>query len=167
MRINQHYSSIRNKLETPVFRHFQDIIAQSHIQLEFLFYQKIKYVDNAQKLGNTWEKIWMASSYAPPCFKILCIPKPMDKLTLNESATIKAQCHLDSWKLAKTNINAVQWEGETNCISWLYTIHQFGAESSILSSVEFLSRFRPFNYSFTQTLSVPVYQFRKQVKDAS
>ena len=63
MRINQHYSSIRNKLETPVFRHFQDIIAQSHIQLEFLFYQKIKYVDNAQKLGNTWEKIWMASSY--------------------------------------------------------------------------------------------------------
>lgn len=38
VRLNQHYSMIRNNVETPVPRHFRIISAKNHIQLEFLFF---------------------------------------------------------------------------------------------------------------------------------
>ena len=73
IRINQHYSSIRNKLETPVSRHFQGHNCTEPYPVRIFILSLIKDADNAQELRNKWERIWMArlNSYVPYGMNIL------------------------------------------------------------------------------------------------
>ena len=73
IRLNQHYSSIRNKLETPVSRHFQGHNCTEPYPVRIFILSLIKDADNAQELRNKWEKIWMAklNSYVPYGMNIL------------------------------------------------------------------------------------------------
>ena len=73
IRLNQHYSSIRNKLETPVSRHFQGHNCIEPYPVRIFILSLIKDADNAQELRNKWEKIWMArlNSYVPYGMNIL------------------------------------------------------------------------------------------------
>ena len=73
IRLNQHYSSIRNRLETPVSRHFQGHNCTEPYPVRIFILSLIKDADNAQELRNKWEKIWMArlNSYVPYGMNIL------------------------------------------------------------------------------------------------
>ena len=55
-RLNQHYSSIRNKLETLVSRHFQGHNCKEPYPVRIFILSLIKAADNAQDLRNKWEK---------------------------------------------------------------------------------------------------------------
>ena len=73
IRLNQHYSGIRNKLETPVSRHFQGHNCTEPYSVRIFILSLIKEADNAQELRNKWEKIWMArlNSYVPYGMNVL------------------------------------------------------------------------------------------------
>ena len=73
IRFNQHYSSIRNKLETPVSRHFQGHNCTGPYPTRIFILSQIRNADNAQELRYKWEKIWMArlNSYVPYGMNIL------------------------------------------------------------------------------------------------
>ena len=73
IRLNQHYSSIRNRLEIPASRHFQGHNCTEPYPVRIFILSLIKDADNAQELRNKWENIWMArlNSYVPYGMNIL------------------------------------------------------------------------------------------------
>ena len=68
VRINQHYSTIRNKVETPVSRHFNGHQCKEPYPVRiFILSQISNDADDGQELRNRWERIWMArlNTYVP------------------------------------------------------------------------------------------------------
>ena len=53
---NQHYSSIRNKLEIPVSRYFQGHNCTEPYPVRIFILPQMKDTDNAQDLRNKWEE---------------------------------------------------------------------------------------------------------------
>ena len=67
VRLNQHYSTIRNNVETPVSKHFRSYHYKEPYPIRIFILSIKNNVDNAQGLRNKWKRIWMArlNSYIP------------------------------------------------------------------------------------------------------
>ena len=66
-RLNQHYSTIRTKQETPVSRHFNSHQCKEPYPVRIYILSQIKNSDDASENRNKWERVWMArlNSYVP------------------------------------------------------------------------------------------------------
>ena len=67
IRLNQHYSTIRTKQDTPVSRHFNSHQCKEPYPVRIFILSLIKNCDDASENRNKWERYWMArlNTYVP------------------------------------------------------------------------------------------------------